>query len=71
VITALGMFWKREIPVGLRARAGSVCQRVGRTAAWAGLMMVLIQVMIVFLQRIFRVAEIQAWAAGHGLQPST
>ena len=31
---------------------------IGRVAAWAGLLMVLQQVMIVFLQRIFRVSEI-------------
>jgi hypothetical protein len=37
---------------------------IGRFAAWAGLMMVLIQVMIVFLQRIFRVAEIQLGPMG-------
>jgi hypothetical protein len=37
---------------------------IGRTAAWAGLMMVLIQVMIVFLQRIFRVAAIELGPLG-------
>jgi TRAP-type mannitol/chloroaromatic compound transport system permease small subunit len=37
---------------------------IGRTAAWAGLMMVLIQVMIVFLQRIFRVAAIELGPMG-------
>jgi TRAP-type mannitol/chloroaromatic compound transport system permease small subunit len=37
---------------------------VGRTAAWAGLIMVLIQVMIVFLQRIFRVAAIELGPLG-------
>ena len=31
---------------------------VGRTFAWAGLVMVLIQIMIIFLQRIFAVSEI-------------
>jgi TRAP-type mannitol/chloroaromatic compound transport system permease small subunit len=31
---------------------------IGRIAAWAGLLMVLQQIMIVFLQRIFRVSEI-------------
>jgi TRAP-type mannitol/chloroaromatic compound transport system permease small subunit len=40
---------------------------IGRTAAWAGLLMVLIQVMIVFLQRIFRVAAIELGPHGHGL----
>jgi TRAP-type mannitol/chloroaromatic compound transport system permease small subunit len=39
----------------------------GRFFAWAGLLMVLIQVMIVFLQRIFRVAEIQLGPLGTAL----
>jgi TRAP-type mannitol/chloroaromatic compound transport system permease small subunit len=37
---------------------------VGRTAAWAGLLMVLQQTMVVFLQSIFRVAEISVGPAG-------
>ncbi|UWQ20415.1 TRAP transporter small permease subunit [Jannaschia sp. W003] len=36
----------------------TVLNLVGRIAAWAGLIMVLQQVMIVFLQRIFRVSDI-------------
>ncbi|MEY3005649.1 MAG: hypothetical protein RLZZ491_2825 [Pseudomonadota bacterium] len=59
LITALGMAWKREIlwwGVRILERFANA---VGRTAAWAGLFMVFVQVMIVFLQRIFRVAEIQ------------
>ncbi|AHM05397.1 TRAP-type transport system, small permease component, predicted N-acetylneuraminate transporter [Roseibacterium elongatum DSM 19469] len=64
VITALGMAWKREILwTGVRILEG-FANVVGRTAAWAGLLMVLIQVMIVFLQRIFRVAEIQLGPLG-------
>jgi TRAP-type mannitol/chloroaromatic compound transport system permease small subunit len=63
-ITALGMAWKREIlwacVQGLEAFANSI----GRLAAWAGLLMVLQQVMIVFLQRIFRVSEIQLGPLG-------
>lgn len=59
VITALGIVWKREILwTGVWILEG-IGNTVGRAAAWAGLLMVLIQVMIVFLQRIFRVAEIQ------------
>jgi len=59
IITLLGMVWKREILwVGVRTLEG-FGNGVGRFAAWAGLLMVLQQVMIVFLQRIFRVAEIQ------------
>ncbi|MEL6583335.1 MAG: C4-dicarboxylate ABC transporter permease [Pseudomonadota bacterium] len=64
LITALGMLWKKDILWwGVRILEG-VGNTVGRTAAWAGLIMVLIQVMIVFLQRIFRVAEIQLGPLG-------
>lgn len=67
VITALGMAWNREILWwGVRILE-TVANAVGRTAAWAGLIMVLIQVMIVFLQRIFRVAEIQLGPLGTAL----
>ncbi len=37
---------------------------VGRTAAWAGLLMVLQQVMVVFLQSVFRVSEISVGPLG-------
>ncbi|CTQ32863.1 TRAP transporter small permease subunit [Jannaschia rubra] len=37
---------------------------LGRIAAWAGLLMVLQQIMIVFLQRIFRVSEISVGPLG-------
>ena len=43
-----------------------IANGVGRFAAWAGLLMVLQQVMIVFLQRIFRVAEIGIGPLGIG-----
>jgi hypothetical protein len=64
VITALGIFWKREILWGFVRGLEGIANAIGRTAAWAGLVMVLIQVMIVFLQRIFRVAEIQLGPMG-------
>jgi TRAP-type mannitol/chloroaromatic compound transport system permease small subunit len=64
VITALGMAWKREILWSAVRVLEGIANAVGRTAAWAGLIMVLIQVMIVFLQRIFRVAEIQLGPLG-------
>jgi len=64
VITALGVLWRREILWrGVRILEG-FANGVGRFAAWAGLIMVLQQVMIVFLQRIFRVAEISLGPAG-------
>ncbi len=64
VVTAVGMVWNRDIlwwGVRILEGFGNV---VGRTAAWAGLVMVLVQVMIVFLQRIFRVSEIQIGPLG-------
>lgn len=67
VITLLGAFWKREILwTGVRVLE-TMANGIGRTAAWAGLIMVLVQVMIVFLQRIFRVAEIQLGPMGTAL----
>ncbi len=39
---------------------------VGRIAAWAGLLMVLQQIMVIFLQSIFRVADIGIGPAGLG-----
>ncbi len=36
----------------------AVANAVGRTFAWAGLLMVLIQIIIIFLQRVFAVSEI-------------
>ncbi|MEM7724202.1 MAG: TRAP transporter small permease subunit [Pseudomonadota bacterium] len=64
VITALGMAWKREILWTCVRGLESFANGIGRFAAWAGLLMVLQQVMIVFLQRIFRVAEIQLGPLG-------
>ena len=57
-VTALGL-WRRPILWGgVRALEG-MGNAVGRLAAWAGLLMVVQQIMIIFLQRIFRVAEIE------------
>jgi TRAP-type mannitol/chloroaromatic compound transport system permease small subunit len=64
VITALGMAWKRDILWGGVRILEGIGNAVGRAAAWAGLAMVLIQVMIVFLQRIFRVAQIELGPMG-------
>jgi TRAP-type mannitol/chloroaromatic compound transport system permease small subunit len=64
LITVLGMAWKRAILWwGVRVLE-AIGNWVGRVAAWAGLLMVLQQVMIVFLQRIFRVSEIQLGPLG-------
>lgn len=65
IITALGMAWRRAILWwGVRVLE-TFANAVGRFFAWAGLLMVLQQVMIVFLQRIFRVAEIQLGPFGN------
>lgn len=64
VITALGMAWKRDILWFCVRVLEGFANGIGRLAAWAGLLMVLQQVMIVFLQRIFRVAEIQIGPLG-------
>ena len=64
VVTVLGVAWKRDILWwGVRILEG-IGNTVGRFAAWAGLLMVIQQVMIVFLQRIFRVSEIQMGPLG-------
>ncbi len=64
IITALGMAWKREILWACVRGLEAFANAIGRVAAWAGLLMVLQQVMIVFLQRIFRVSEIQLGPLG-------
>ncbi|MBY6200488.1 hypothetical protein KUV65_03870 [Maritalea mobilis] len=64
VITALGMAWKREILWTSVRGLEWFANGIGRIVSWAGLLMVLQQVMIVFLQRIFRVAEIQLGPLG-------
>ena len=63
-ITALGMAWKREILWACVRGLEGFANLVGRTVAWAGLLMVLQQVVIVFLQRIFRVSEISFGPGG-------
>jgi TRAP-type mannitol/chloroaromatic compound transport system permease small subunit len=65
VLTAIG-FWKRNFLWGLVRGLEGLANGVGRFFAWAGLIMVLQQIMIVFLQRIFRVAEISIGPMGLG-----
>ncbi|MBM2576568.1 TRAP transporter small permease subunit [Jannaschia sp. Os4] len=57
VLTVVGGF-KRDFLWGVVRGSEFVLNWIGRIAAWAGLVMVLQQIMIVFLQRIFRVSEI-------------
>lgn len=57
VVTAVGI-WRMSFMWGCVRVLEGFANVVGRTMAWAGLFMVLQQVLIVFLQRIFLVAEI-------------
>ncbi|MBK5935089.1 tripartite ATP-independent transporter DctQ subunit [Rhodovulum imhoffii] len=65
VLTAVGI-WRRSIMWGAVRVLEGLANGLGRVAAWTGLLMVLQQIMIVFLQRIFRVAEIQFGPLGYG-----
>jgi len=57
VITIIGLLYRPFLWGVVRVVEG-FSNSVGRFFAWAGLIMVLQQVMIIFLQRIFRVSEI-------------
>jgi len=67
VITGLGMAWKRSIlwngVIALEAMANGI----GRLFAWAGLLMVIQQIVIVFIQRIFAQATM-SFGFGTGLE---
>ena len=63
LLTAIGV-WKRAFLWGMVRGLEAFANGIGRFVAWAGLIMVLQQVMIVFLQRIFRVSEIQLGPLG-------
>lgn len=65
VITGIGM-WKRDFLWACVRGLEGFANGIGRLTAWAGLLMVLQQVMIVFLQRIFRVSEIGIGPLGIG-----
>jgi TRAP-type mannitol/chloroaromatic compound transport system permease small subunit len=58
VLTAIGL-WRRRVMWGVVRVLEGLANGLGRLFAWAGLIMVLQQIMIVFLQRIFRVAAIE------------
>jgi len=57
ILTALGL-WKRNIMWGAVRVLEGFANSVGRFFAWAGLIMVLQQIVIVFVQRIFARADI-------------
>ncbi|NKW71834.1 C4-dicarboxylate ABC transporter permease [Rhodobacteraceae bacterium R_SAG10] len=61
--TALGM-WRNQIMWAMVRVLEGIANTVGRFFAWAGLFMVLQQIMIIFLQRLFRVSEISVGPLG-------
>ncbi|MEM8657280.1 MAG: TRAP transporter small permease subunit [Pseudomonadota bacterium] len=64
IVLVLGLIWRRflwGVVIGLEGFANTT----GRLFAWAALLMVLQQVMIIFLQRIFRVSEISMGPFGY------
>ncbi|ANB34504.1 TRAP-type mannitol/chloroaromatic compound transport system permease small subunit [Rhodovulum sulfidophilum] len=64
VLTAIGL-WRRRVMWGTVRLLEGMANGIGRAAAWFGLLMVLQQIMIVFLQRIFRVSEIGVGPFGY------
>ena len=66
VITVIGLVWRGFMWGCVRVLEG-FANTVGRTAAWAGLIMVGIQTLVVFLQSIFRLGEITIAPLGMGL----
>lgn len=57
IVTAIGM-WRNSVMWGCVRVLEGFANTVGRFFAWAGLLMVMQQIVIVFMQRIFTVAEI-------------
>ncbi|WP_147124782.1 TRAP transporter small permease subunit [Shimia ponticola] len=57
VVTAIGL-WRNEVMWGVVRGLEGFANTVGRFAAWAGLLMVLQQIIIVVIQRIFLEAQI-------------
>ncbi len=64
VITIVGVFY-REFLWGIVRGSEFFANTIGRFFAWASVFMVLQQIMIVFLQRIFRVSEISIAPLGY------
>ncbi len=57
ILTCIGL-WRRSVMWWAVRILEYISNNIGRVAAWAGLAMVLQQIIIVFLQRIFRVSVI-------------
>lgn len=57
VLTAIGM-WRNSVMWGAVRVLEGIANTVGRFFAWAGLLMVIQQIVIIFMQRIFAASEI-------------
>ncbi|MWB78998.1 C4-dicarboxylate ABC transporter permease [Pseudooceanicola sp. 216_PA32_1] len=66
VVTIAGLIWRKFMWGCVRVFEG-ISNGIGRIAAWAGLIMVAQQTMVVFLQSIFRLGEISVAPLGLGL----
>lgn len=64
VVLVVGL-WRRQFLWAVVRGIEGMNNAIGRIAAWAGLIMVLQQVMIVALQRVFRVSEITVGPFGY------
>ena len=69
VVTIAGIVWPRFMWGCVRVLE-TFANAVGRTVAWVGLLMVLQQVMVVFLQSVFRFGEITIAPFGFGFTQS-
>ncbi|WP_375690923.1 TRAP transporter small permease subunit [Pseudooceanicola sp. LIPI14-2-Ac024] len=69
VVTIIGLIWRPFMWGCVRGLEG-FANTVGRTAAWAGLIMVAQQTLVIFLQSIFRMGEITISPLGIGFTQS-
>lgn len=69
VLTVIGLFFRPFMWRTVRVLEG-ITNGVGRFAAWAGLLMVLQQIIVVFLQSIFRMGELTIAPFGVGFTQS-
>jgi TRAP-type mannitol/chloroaromatic compound transport system permease small subunit len=69
VVTVIGLFYNK-VMWGIVRGLETFANTVGRLAAWAGLLMVLQQIIVVFLQSVFRVGEITIAPFGIGFTQS-
>ncbi|MCB2137568.1 MAG: C4-dicarboxylate ABC transporter permease [Rhodobacteraceae bacterium] len=65
ILTVIGIVYRPVMWAYVRGQE-TFANTIGRIAAWAGLIMVIQQIAIVFLQRVFRVAQIELGFFGVG-----